>query len=147
MARAHDAGGFDRALVAVGSTLPDATLVVSHAASVTQRLGFMVAHRPGFIAPTVRERVALGVNTTLTLDFKYPDGTPVTGTLNYAVASGAVKLSGAVPLNNGQATCMLFNSPSALGLTGQFNVTLSLADSANHSLWQITLAMDPSHDF
>ena len=56
MARAHDAGGFDRALVAVGSTLPDATLVVSHAASVTQRLGFMVAHRPGFIQPTVAAR-------------------------------------------------------------------------------------------
>jgi hypothetical protein len=40
---------------------------------------------------------------------------------------------------------MLFNSPSALGLTGQFNVTLSLTDSANHSLWQITLAMDPTN--
>ncbi|HEY2822043.1 MAG TPA: malectin [Candidatus Acidoferrum sp.] len=86
-----------------------------------------------------------GNQPTLTLDFKYPDGTPVTGTLNYAVASGSVKLSGAVPLNNGQATCMLFNSPSALGLTGQFNVTLSLTDSANHSLWQITLAMDPTN--
>jgi alkanesulfonate monooxygenase len=56
MARAHDAGGFDRALVAVGSTLPDATMVVAHAASVTERLGFMVAHRPGFIAPTVAAR-------------------------------------------------------------------------------------------
>jgi alkanesulfonate monooxygenase len=56
MAKAHDAGGFDRALVAVGSTLPDATMVVAHAASVTQRLGFMVAHRPGFIAPTVAAR-------------------------------------------------------------------------------------------
>ena len=44
----------------------------------------------------------------------------------------SVKLSGAVPLQNGQATCMLFNSPSALGLSGQFNVTLSLTDNASH---------------
>jgi hypothetical protein len=86
-----------------------------------------------------------GTQPTLTLDFKYPDGTAVAGTLNYAVSAGAVKLSGAVPLNNGQATCQLFNSPSALGLTGQFNVTLSLTNSANKALWQITLAMDPTN--
>jgi hypothetical protein len=82
---------------------------------------------------------------SLTLNFTYPDGTPVPGTLNYSVAGGSVKLSGAVPLNNGQANCMLFSSPSALGLTGQFNVTLSLTDSANKSLWQITLTMDPTN--
>jgi Malectin domain len=86
-----------------------------------------------------------GQNPTLTLDFKYPDGTAVAGTLNYAVGNGTVKLSGAVPLTNGQATCMLFNSPSALGLTGQFNVTLSLTDAANKTLWQITLSMDPTN--
>jgi Malectin domain len=88
---------------------------------------------------------AAPTNPSLTLDFKYPDGTPVQGTLNYSVAGGSVKLSGAVPLNNGQANCMLFSSPSALGLTGQFNVTLSLTDSTNKSLWQITLTMDPTN--
>ncbi len=56
MAKAHEAGGFDRALVAVGSTLPDSHLVVAHASSVTERLGFMIAHRPGFMAPTVAAR-------------------------------------------------------------------------------------------
>ena len=86
-----------------------------------------------------------GQQPTLTLDFKYPDGTAVAGTLNYAVSTGSVKLSGAVPLQNGQATCELFNSPSALGLSGQFNVTLSLTDSTNKSLWQITLTMDPTN--
>ncbi|HEX7887401.1 MAG TPA: LLM class flavin-dependent oxidoreductase [Phenylobacterium sp.] len=55
-ARAHDAGGFDRALVAFGSTSPESQLVVAHAASVTERLGFMIAHRPGFTAPTVAAR-------------------------------------------------------------------------------------------
>ena len=56
MAKAHDAGGFDRALVAFGSTSPESILVVAHAASVTERLGFMIAHRPGFTAPTVAGR-------------------------------------------------------------------------------------------
>jgi len=56
VAKAHDAGGFDRALVAFGSTSPESQLVVAHAASVTKRLGFMIAHRPGFTAPTVAAR-------------------------------------------------------------------------------------------
>ncbi len=56
IAKAHDAGGFDRALVAFGSTSPESQLVVAHAASVTERLGFMIAHRPGFTAPTVAAR-------------------------------------------------------------------------------------------
>jgi len=56
VAIAHDEGGFDRALVAFGSTSPESQLVVAHAASVTERLGFMIAHRPGFTAPTVAAR-------------------------------------------------------------------------------------------
>jgi alkanesulfonate monooxygenase len=56
VAKAHDAGGFDRALVAFGSTSPESQLVVAHAASVTKRLGFMIAHRPGFTAPTLAAR-------------------------------------------------------------------------------------------
>lgn len=56
VAKAHDAGGFDRALVAFGSTSPESILIVSHAASVTQNLGFMIAHRPGFTAPTIAAR-------------------------------------------------------------------------------------------
>jgi len=56
IARAHEEGGFDRALVAFGSTSPESQLVVAHAASVTQRLNFMIAHRPGFTAPTVAAR-------------------------------------------------------------------------------------------
>jgi alkanesulfonate monooxygenase len=56
IAKAHEAGGFDRALVAFGSTSPESILVTAHAASVTERLGFMIAHRPGFTAPTVAAR-------------------------------------------------------------------------------------------
>ncbi|MFD1836829.1 LLM class flavin-dependent oxidoreductase [Paracidovorax cattleyae] len=55
-ARAHEEGGFDRALVAFHSTSPESILVAQHAASVTKTLGFMVAHRPGFTQPTLAAR-------------------------------------------------------------------------------------------
>jgi alkanesulfonate monooxygenase len=56
VAKAHDDVGFDRALIAFGSTSPESILITAHAASVTRRLGFMIAHRPGFTAPTVAAR-------------------------------------------------------------------------------------------
>jgi len=55
-ARVHEEGGFDRALVAFHSTSPESILVAQHAASVTKKLGFMVAHRPGFTQPTLAAR-------------------------------------------------------------------------------------------
>ncbi len=55
-AKVHEDGGFDRALIAFGSTSPESQLVASYAASVTTRLNFMIAHRPGFTAPTVAAR-------------------------------------------------------------------------------------------
>ena len=56
IAKAHENGGFDRALVAFGSQSPESQLIVAHAAHVTERLGFMIAHRPGFTAPTLAAR-------------------------------------------------------------------------------------------
>lgn len=55
-AQAHEAAGFDRILIAWGSTMPDAMLVAAHAAAAAPRIGLMVAHRPGFVAPTVAAR-------------------------------------------------------------------------------------------
>lgn len=55
-AQAHEAAGFDRILVPHHSTGPDATLTVAYAASVTERIHFMLAHRPGFVAPTLAAR-------------------------------------------------------------------------------------------
>jgi alkanesulfonate monooxygenase len=55
-ARIHEEGGFDRALVAFHSTSPESILVAGHAASVTKRLGLLIAHRPGFTAPTLAAR-------------------------------------------------------------------------------------------
>jgi hypothetical protein len=80
----------------------------------------------------------------LTLNFKYPDNTPVTGTLGYAVSSSLLSFHGNVPLKNGQAQCVIFANPSALGVSAQFTLNLSLTDTAGHILWQLTVAMDPS---
>ena len=52
-AQAAEAGGFDRLLVGYDSDAPDGFLVAASAASHTDRIGFLVAHRPGFVAPTV----------------------------------------------------------------------------------------------
>ncbi len=56
LARAHESGDFDRVLVAFGSASPESILIGAYAASVTSRLGLMIAHRPGFNAPTIAAR-------------------------------------------------------------------------------------------
>jgi alkanesulfonate monooxygenase len=55
-AQAHEFAGFDRVLVPYHSTSPDAMLTVAYAASVTERVHYMLAHRPGFVAPTLAAR-------------------------------------------------------------------------------------------
>jgi alkanesulfonate monooxygenase len=54
--RAHERSGFDRVLIGYGSTGPDAIAVASYCASVTERIGLLIAHRPGFVAPTLAAR-------------------------------------------------------------------------------------------
>jgi alkanesulfonate monooxygenase len=55
-ARIHERAGFDRVLIGYFSDAPDGFLVGAHASSVTERLGFLLAHRPGFVAPPVAAR-------------------------------------------------------------------------------------------
>ncbi len=55
-ARAHERAGFDRVLVGYGSTSADGFLVAGHAAAHTDRLSFLIAHRPGFVMPTLAAR-------------------------------------------------------------------------------------------
>jgi alkanesulfonate monooxygenase len=55
-ARAHEQGGFDRILIGYYSNAPDGFLVAAHAAASTERLGLLLAHRPGFVSPTVAAR-------------------------------------------------------------------------------------------
>ena len=55
-ARIHEAAGFERVLIGYFSDAPDGFIIGAHAASVTKRLGFLLAHRPGFVAPTLAAR-------------------------------------------------------------------------------------------
>ncbi len=55
-ATVHEQGGFDRVLIAFNSTSAESILVGQHIASVTDRLGLMIAHRPGFTNPTLAAR-------------------------------------------------------------------------------------------
>ena len=54
--RAHEDAGFDRVLIGYSSSQPDGMQVAAYAAAHTERLGFLVAHRPGFVAPTLAAR-------------------------------------------------------------------------------------------
>src|SRR5262249_61074605 len=55
-ARAHNEAGFDLALVGYSSSSAEGFLIALHAAANTKRLGYLIAHRPGFVAPPLRAR-------------------------------------------------------------------------------------------
>jgi alkanesulfonate monooxygenase len=56
LALAQENGGFDRVLIGYNSASPDGFQVAAYAASKTTRLKFLLAHRPGFVAPTLAAR-------------------------------------------------------------------------------------------
>jgi alkanesulfonate monooxygenase len=56
--QAHERADFDKVLVGYTSTAADGFLVASYAASHTERLAYLIAHRPGFVAPTLAARKA-----------------------------------------------------------------------------------------
>jgi alkanesulfonate monooxygenase len=61
-AQAHEKAGFDRVLVGYTSTSAEGFAVTGYAAAHTERLSYLIAHRPGFVAPTLTARA------TATLD-------------------------------------------------------------------------------
>lgn len=89
---------------------------------------------------------ASGVTTgpVMTFNFSYPDGTPVIGALNYTVSSSLLSFQGSQALVNGKAQSELFANPSAMGISAQFQVDLSLTDTAGHVLWQMSVGMNPA---
>ncbi|MGC2888472.1 MAG: malectin domain-containing carbohydrate-binding protein [Candidatus Acidiferrum sp.] len=80
----------------------------------------------------------------LNLNFTYADGTPVSGTLNYTLSSSLLNFQGSQPLVNGVVQCQLFANPSSMGISAQFQVTLSLTDTAGNILWQMSVGMNPA---
>lgn len=54
--KAHEDAGFDKVLIGYASTTADGFLVAAHAAANTERLGYLIAHRPGVMNPTLAAR-------------------------------------------------------------------------------------------
>lgn len=61
-ARAHEENGFDRILIGYHTTAPDGWALASHAAAHTEKLHMLLAHRPGFVSPTVAARKAVTID-------------------------------------------------------------------------------------
>lgn len=124
----------------------NAALIKTAAANVTNgtlTIGFVYVS--GFNPKINAIEILPGASgPSLSLNFKYPDGTPVLGTLSYSVTSSLLSFQGSEPLSNGSAQCVLYANPSALGLSAQFQVNLSLTDTAGHTLWQFTIGMNPA---
>src|SRR4029079_13963734 len=57
--RAHDQNNFDRVLIGQHSHAPDGWPIASFGAANTEQLHFLVAHLPGFVAPTLLARQAV----------------------------------------------------------------------------------------
>ena len=55
-ARAHEYAGFDKVLIANGPSSPDSTQIAAYLAQQTERLGFMIAHRPALMTPNLAAR-------------------------------------------------------------------------------------------
>jgi alkanesulfonate monooxygenase len=56
LARAHEAAGFDKVLIPHSSSMADGFILADQTLAATERLGVLLAHRPGFVAPTIAAR-------------------------------------------------------------------------------------------
>ncbi len=54
--RAHEQSGFDRVLVGYYAAMPDGFMTAAYALAATRRISTLIAHRPGFVAPTLAAR-------------------------------------------------------------------------------------------
>ncbi|MEV8545536.1 LLM class flavin-dependent oxidoreductase [Streptomyces sp. NPDC051572] len=55
-ARVHEDAGFDRVLIGHSSSSPDGAQIAAYVAARTERLGLLLAHRPGVVEPTMAAR-------------------------------------------------------------------------------------------
>lgn len=59
---AQERAGYDKVLIANSATMPDSMAIATHVAANTTTLRMMIAHRPGFIAPTMAARMLATVD-------------------------------------------------------------------------------------
>ena len=56
--QAHERAGFDKVLVGYTATSAEGFVIAGYAAAHTERLAYLIAHRPGFVAPGLAARKA-----------------------------------------------------------------------------------------
>ncbi|MGB7281879.1 MAG: malectin [Candidatus Acidiferrum sp.] len=127
----------------------DAALIKSANVSVTNGTLTIAFARVAGLDPEISAiEILPASNVTtgpaLSLKFQYTDGTAVAGTLNYTISSSLLSFQGSQALVNGAAQCQLFANPSSMGISAQFQVTLSLTDTSGNILWQMSLGMNPA---
>lgn len=54
--RVQEDGGFDRVLAGYWTNAVDGFLVLAHAAAIAKKIHFLIAHRPGFVSPSLAAR-------------------------------------------------------------------------------------------
>lgn len=57
LVQAYDRNGYDRMLIANAATWPDSIPFAAYISGITENLKFMIAHRPGFVPPTMAARM------------------------------------------------------------------------------------------
>jgi hypothetical protein len=132
------------AAVGANAALTKSTNVAVTSGAITIGFTHISGSNPKVSAIEILPLTPVSSGPPLTLNFKYPDGTPVVGTLGYVVTSSLLSFQGSSPLNNGQAQCVIFANPSAMGISAQFQVALSLTDMAGHVIWQFSIGMNPA---
>ena len=61
-ARAQEQAGYDQVLIANTATMPDSSTIATWVAAHTTRLKMLIAHRPGFMPPTMAARMLATVD-------------------------------------------------------------------------------------
>src|ERR1700734_42103 len=56
LAQAHERSGFDKVLIPHSSAMADGFVLADQTLAATERVGVLLAHRPGFVAPTIAAR-------------------------------------------------------------------------------------------
>lgn len=56
LTRSQEEGGFDRVLAGYWTNAADGFLVLAHAAAIAKKIKFLIAHRPGFVSPSLAAR-------------------------------------------------------------------------------------------
>jgi hypothetical protein len=78
----HEQSGFDRVLVVHSSASPDGFTVASQVLHATDRLGVLLAHRPGFVSHFLVQGYATTLNKELPCSGLRRLARPLTSTLS-----------------------------------------------------------------